>query len=38
MNRVLNEEDGGFKKVGKYCNVTKKWVLTGEIVDLKRVV
>ena len=38
LNRVLNEVDGGFKKVGKYCNVTKKWVLTGEIVDLKRVV
>ena len=38
MNRVLNEEDGGFKKVGKYCSVTRKWVLTGEIEDLKRVV
>lgn len=38
MNRVLNEMDGGFKKVSKYCSVTRKWVLTGEIVDLKRVV
>ena len=38
MNRVLNEEDGGFRKVGKYCSVTRKWVLTGEIEDLKRVV
>ena len=38
MNRVLNEIDGGFKKVGKYCSVTRKWVLTGEIEDLKRVV
>lgn len=38
MNRVLNEEDGGFSKVGKYCSVTRKWVLTGEIEDLKRVV
>jgi len=38
MNRVLNEFDGGFKKVGKYCSVTRKWVLTGEVVDLKRVV
>ena len=38
MNRVLNEEDGGFRKVGKYCSVTRKWVLTGEIKDLKRVV
>jgi len=38
MNRVLNEFDGGFRKVGKYCSVTRKWVLTGEVVDLKRVV
>lgn len=38
LNRVLNEEDGGFRKVGKYCSVTRKWVLTGEIEDLKRVV
>ena len=38
LNRVLNEEDGGFSKVGKYCSVTRKWVLTGEIEDLKRVV
>ena len=38
MNRILNEIDGGFKKVGKYCSVTRKWVLTGEIEDLKRVV
>ena len=38
MNRVLNELDGGFKKVGKFCSVTRKWVLTGEIEDLKRVV
>jgi len=38
MNRVLNEIDGGFSKVGKYCSVTRKWVLTGEIEDLKRVV
>ena len=38
MNRVLNEIDGGFRKVGKYCSVTRKWVLTGEIEDLKRVV
>ena len=38
MNRILNEVDGGFKKVGKYCSVTRKWVLTGEIEDLKRVV
>ena len=38
MNRVLNEEDGGFRKVGKYCSVTRKWVLTGDVVDLKRVV
>ena len=38
MNRVLNELDGGFRKVGKYCSVTRKWVMTGEIEDLKRVV
>ena len=38
MNRVLNELDGGFKKVGKYCSVTRQWVMTDEIVDLKRVV
>jgi hypothetical protein len=38
MNRILNEIDGGFRKVGKYCSVTRKWVLTGEIEDLKRVV
>lgn len=38
MNRILNEMDGGFRKVGKYCSVTRKWVLTGEIEDLKRVV
>ena len=38
MNRILNEEDGGFRKVSKYCNVNKKWVFTGEIEDLKRVV
>jgi len=38
MNRVLNELDGGFRKVGKYCSVTRKWVLTGDVVDLKRVV
>jgi len=38
MNRVLNELDGGFSKVGKYCSVTRQWVMTDEIVDLKRVV
>lgn len=38
MNRVLNELDGGFSKVGKYCSVTRKWVMTDEIKDLKRVV
>jgi len=38
MNRVLNEIDGGFSKVGKYCSVTRKWVMTDEIKDLKRVV
>ena len=38
MNRVLNELDGGFSKVGKYCSVTRQWVMTDEIKDLKRVV
>ncbi len=38
MNRVLNELDGGFSKVGKYCSVTRQWVMTDEIRDLKRVV
>ena len=38
MNRVLNEIDGGFSKVGKYCSVTRQWVMTDEIRDLKRVV
>ena len=38
MNRVLNEEDGGFRKVGKYCSVTRKWVSSSTTADLKRVV
>jgi len=38
MNRVLNEEDGGFRKVSKWCDINRKYVLTGEIKDLKRVV
>ena len=38
MNRVLNEMDGGFRKVRSFCRVTRKWVMTGEIKDLKRVV
>lgn len=38
MNRVMNEIDGGVSKVSKYCSVTRKWVFTGEIKDLKRVV
>ena len=38
MNRVLNELDGGFRKESKFCSVTRKWVLTGDVVDLKRIV
>ena len=38
MNRVLNEIDGGFRKVSKWDNINRKYVLTGEIKDLKRVV
>jgi len=38
MNRVLNEEDGGVKELSNWCNVNRKYMRTGEIVDLKRVV
>lgn len=37
MNRVLNEIDGGVRKINKYFN-GKGWVWTGEYKDLKRVV
>lgn len=38
MNRILNEMDGGFRKISKWDNVSRKYVLTGEIENLKRVV
>ena len=38
MNRVLNEIDGGFEKVSEWDNINRKYVMTGEIRDLKRVV
>jgi len=38
MNRVLNEEDGGFKELSKWDDISRRYVRTGEIVDLKRVV
>jgi hypothetical protein len=38
MNRVLNEEDGGVKYEMKWCSINRKYMRTGDIVDLKRVV
>ena len=38
MNRVLNEGDGGVKNEVKWCNVNKKYMRTGNVIDLKRVV
>jgi len=38
MNRVLNEEDGGVKYEMKWCSINRKYMRTGYIVDLKRVV
>lgn len=38
MNRVLNEIDGGVKEEYKWDNINRKYVMTGKIVDLKRVV
>ena len=38
MNRVLNEYDGGFKELSKWDDVSRRYVRTGEIVDLKRIV
>jgi len=38
MNRVLNEEDGGVKDEMKWCSINRKYMRTGDIVDLKRVV
>lgn len=37
LNRVLNEIDGGVRKISKYDD-GKGWVWTGEYRDLKRVV
>lgn len=38
MNRVLNEIDGGFEEIIKWCDINRKYIRTGEIRDLKRVV
>ena len=38
MNRVLNEVDGGFKNEVKWCSINRKYMRTGDIIDLKRVV
>ena len=38
MNRVLNEIDGGVEEVSEWDNINRKYVMTGEIRDLKRVV
>ena len=38
MNRVLNEIDGGFEELCEWDNINRKYVMTGEIKDLKRIV
>ena len=38
MNRIMNEIDGGVRKVSKWDNINRKYVFTGEVKDLKRVV
>ena len=38
MNKVLNEMDGGFRNEVEWDNINRKYVRTGNIIDLKRVV
>lgn len=38
MNRILNELDGGVKKLSEFCRIDRIWKFTGEVKDLKRVV
>ena len=38
LNRVMNGIDGGIREKMEYCKIDRKFKLTGEVEDLKRIV